>query len=175
MAQEKGASGKLTDEQLIQVISKLLSARGGSQGGATTSAGGTAEISVGDILGEIVLHVAGAGIDIIAEIVTEGIPDVGDLGDIVGELILDIGKEVIIHIIVDGILDVLLRPVDPRVIEGGDLAGVIQERIAHARVALEMAKTNTPAPSSRELAILRNVLLKSSAAKRAKSSLSSKK
>jgi hypothetical protein len=154
----EGKSVTLTDKQLLDALRSLLQQSGG-KGSSFSSSSQQAEISVGDLIGEVVLHVIGAIPDIVVEVVTDGIPDVAEIADWVGELVLDIGKEVVIHLIVDVILDLAIRPVDPGSLQTGGIISVAQERFAHARMALDLASQRTPAPSSRELAALRKILL----------------
>jgi hypothetical protein len=162
------AAGSLTDQQLLQAIRAIVQ-RQQSGSGTSSSSGTVTEDSIGDIigdiLGEIVVHVVGAVPDIVIEVVTEGVPDVGDLADVVGDIIFDVGKEVVIHLIVDVILDLSLRPIDPQTLKDKGITGVAMERLAHAKLALELASQRTPAPSSRELAALRKILLEAKAKK----------
>jgi hypothetical protein len=163
------APGSLTDQQLLQAIRAIVQRQQSGGSGTSSSSGTVTEESIGDIigdiLGEIVVHVVGAAPDIILEVVTEGVPDVGDLADIVGDIVLDIGKEVVIHLIVDVILDLSLRPIDPQTLKDKGITAVAMERLAHAKLALELASQRTPAPSSRELAALRKILLQAKAKK----------
>ncbi|MBS0262980.1 MAG: hypothetical protein JSS02_13630 [Planctomycetes bacterium] len=157
----------MSDKQIVDAVRLILASqsRSGSGGPAGGSGSGVAEISVGDVLGEIVLHVVGAVPDIILEVVTEGVPDVDVVADVVGELVLDIGKEVIVHVIVDIIFDILAAPIHLKDLDSNGLRSALQQRVERAKRVVSLASPEQAAPSSRELADLRKAILKSRKAK----------
>jgi hypothetical protein len=154
MSQEKKGIASLTDKQLLTAIRAILSSEAASAEESSVSSDATAAS-----IGHVILHIVAAIPDIVAEVIAEG-----DLTDVVQDIILDIGKEIVLHIIVDLVLDVILRPVDPKVVNTGEFGAILRERVAHARVAAALATEQTKAPSSRELAALRKILLRSKGA-----------
>jgi hypothetical protein len=157
----------ISDKQIVDAVRLILAKqnRSGLSGTAGGSSPGVSEISVGDILGEIVLHVTGAITDIVVEVVTEGVPDVDVIADVIGELVLDIGKHVVVNIIVDIIFDILFVPLNVKQLGSDGLRSALQDRVERAKRVVALASPEQAAPSSRELADLRKAILKSRASK----------
>ena len=82
--------------------------------------------------------------------------------DVVGHVLGDI----VLEVVVDVLIDVLLRPIPPEGLKDPEqLRGELERRVIRAKRVVELASREGPAPSSRELAALRRMILKSRAAK----------
>lgn len=147
---EKRRPPNLTEKQLLTAIRAILSSEAAAEEATLSSEATAASV------GHVILHIVAAIPDIVAEVIAEG-----DLSDVILDIVADIGKEIVLHVIVDLVLDIMLRPVDPKVINTGEFGAVLRERVAHARVAAALATEQTKAPSARELAALRQILLRS--------------
>jgi len=161
MADKTNALKGLTDKQIADAI-RLILAQDKKPGATTASAPSrVADISVGDVIGEIVLHVIGAIPDIVVEVVTEGVPDVDVVADVIGDIVFDVGKEIVVHVLVDLVLDIIMTPLQVDKGDSAGLRGALEQRVERAKRVIAMASPDQAAPSSRELADLRKLMLKS--------------
>ncbi len=161
MADKTNALKGLTDKQIADAIRLILAQDKKLSATAASAASGVAEISVGDVVGEIILHVIGPWVDI----VEDGIPDVDVVADVIGEIVVDVARELVVHVLVDVVLDIITSPLQ---VDKGDSAGLrsaLEQRVERAKRVIAMASPDQAAPSSRELADLRKLMLKSRARK----------
>ena len=107
----------------------------------------------------MVTHSVGFIPDFVGEIVTE-YSEYGDAGNVIADVIGDIAKDVVAAVILDLVMDLSLRPIPPGAVSSGKLGEVLKERVARAKQVTEMATRQGAAPSSRELALVRRVLMK---------------
>jgi hypothetical protein len=119
---------------------------------------GTDAIEAHGIVSNVILNVTGP-------VFNQSIPDivnvVGQWTNNLDNVVLEVAKEVVVHLAVHAILSLAYDPADPALVAKGELGAVIRDRVRRAKLQYEHATQQAPASSSRELIALREIILRS--------------